>query len=384
MPGEPLFMDDEFLRRKLIDEASNEDDQKDEKNKNFVNNLFKISPAIFIATVSLGFLIVHQKDIIEVYLNQFIQYVFSCINYLTIFGTITGALVFLIKFLVAKGQSLGYIGKRQQPENSSINVSDKHTLDDLMDTHFTRSNEDHHNGHNNNNNNNHNITGRLSPFQYVRHSPEMIRNYPRRHTVMDHDYFNRPPSSPVPPQMTYRSYSNSAIPGLLTQPIVSKYRMNRARTSYNRDELLGLDDYVGPQLSSSYPVSPPDTQFSFPPSQSGPPTFEHHTRLNSSYFPSTSPPDDNNPPTPQLHYSNSAILMPFAPSPVPEYSELDDNSNNEFVEKPSSKRQKFITQSRKLIFKRREESPRESDYVVDDFSCKPYGPPPRRYHGVNV
>lgn len=374
-PDIPSMMSHEDVEKKERLQAQQDQQQQQQPQKSVVQQIRDLNPAIFIATVSVGFLIVHQKEIIEVYLHEGIGMMFNCINYLTIAGALLGGLFVLTKYVILKG--LNYLNQPQQPQNQQQQQTQApptiHSSPQFHDpTAF------------------HPYSKFKDDFQFPASATttafnepffqRRLGNAPTQLPPLDTDFHHHNPQG--------RSFSQPAIPPILNP--TPQYA--QPRTATHRHE-MSFGENTGPQTAPIHDFKSMQSSYFQPQYDLGSPVDIGEDATTPKYK-QPSPPRITVPrPSPlQRNESNpSPLYMPENPQMPTLHSdseEEEEERNFEPVRDYSPKKRTIFTNPKRVVFRRREPdservSPKEDAYV-DDFSCKPYGAPPKRYHGVNV
>lgn len=352
--------------------------QQDQPQKTFVQQVKDLNPAIFIATVSVGFLIVHQKEIIEVYLHEGIGMMFKCINYLTIAGALLGGLFVLTKYVILKG--LKYLNQPQnqnqnqqpltqqpqpqpQPQPPTIHSSPQFHDPTAFNPYKFKDDFQFSSGFNND----------PQPF-FQRRAGNAPTQLPPLDTDMNKFHHHNPQG---------RSFSQPAIPPILNP--TPQY----AKPPTAHDMSFG----DGPQTAPIHDFKAQNSYFQPQYDLGSPVDMGASDELKQPAYKQQSPRITVPRPSPLMRNESnpSPLYMPENPQMPTLHSdseEEEEERNFEPVRDYSPKKRTIFTNPKRVVFRRREPdteraSPKDDAYV-DDFSCKPYGAPPKRYHGVNV
>ncbi|CAN6620485.1 hypothetical protein TRVA0_008S00804 [Trichomonascus vanleenenianus] len=371
------------------------------KPKTLGTMLRSINPAVYVATVSVGFLIVHQQELIKQYMSEVVAVMINCVNALTIAFTALGGIVVSWKLFTTIGRSYGLIGgaaaapaaKANEPQGVRFSASPG--FDDAMDRHYaddlgfrTKYAMD---------------DGMMPPQRASMYGPTTAEEFMMRNGRFEHDDgFGNPVSymGRQPPQqfdefhMNHmfphhhqggRSYSQPAIPAILNPtPLYG------GMAGVGGPAVPGVAGRGGLQFEAPRP-SP----------MTAPLSRGEHYNSSGSYFPTPIEPQmplglGTEPP-----YATPAGGAAVSPSPVDmsqpmAFPSAFGGSREDSGSPPlpafsaKNKHSKAFISPKKVVFQRQEASvvgedeDSEPPYAVDSFSCKPYGPPPKRYHGVNV
>lgn len=375
-------------------EDEDNDDDDDGLNKSKQTDIVKMikdllnSPAVLIAAVSVGFLIVHQKDSIEIYLHEGIGMLFSCINYLTIAGALIGGVILLVKYVILKG--VAYMNEQSKPKQKKHRHNKRHTSPRPV----------------NDNNEMKNFTNDDLAAAAAA-------------AAAGGGGFPPQPFGQQQPQLFRRPTNSSGIGALPRLDTTTQQQQQQAGRSFSQPNIPPILNptpvYADPNTGSFFSDYGPQTA----------PLLESAANQHSSYF---SPQYDINSNNNSFENNNDGFKSPFQASPrasggppslirnnssssplqMPTLfsdSEGDESDNNnigggglprmpeadeyyEPIRDYSPKKRTVFTNPKRVVFRRREPEPekgkKEPDSYVDDFSCKPYGAPPKRYHGVNV
>jgi hypothetical protein len=297
-------------------------DDGDKTTKTFKDRFSEISPAIYISAICVAFIMAHQREVIEQYLNQAIMLLFSCFTTVSIgAGAIAGLL--LVVRIVASLPAFSGKEKKQQYPKAGKRAED---LDKLKAA-FALSNS------------------ATSKSMY-----NDLRGFPDLRPSISHQLPLDPDFNPRQSFFSGRSYSH---------PVVSSPR-----------PMYGWTRPFEPEVSAYAPPAAPPTGMFVPPASeeyAPPPVQIPITCSYSPYQPS---------PPAEIHSYREG-------TPFPEYYAVQEITAKD-------KRTAFSNPI-KVLFKRREREqepnqkpPGEKPAYVDEFACKPYGPPPRRYRGINV
>lgn len=362
----PSMMSHEDVEKKEKMQA--QESQKDQP-KTFVQQVRDLNPAIFIATVSVGFLIVHQKEIIEVYLHEGIGMMFNGINYLTMAAAVVGGLFVLVKYVILNGlKLLNQPQKDQSPQNKPPTIHSSPQFHDPT---------------------------AFNPYKF-----KDEYQFPSAFNELPQPFFQRRPNNAptqLPPLDTDvsklhhnpqgRSFSQPAIP-----PILNPTPQYPQPPAHEISFGVGVGD--GPQTAPIFDFKAQNSYFQ--------PQYDLGSPVDVGGATEESKQPAYKQPSPRITVPRPSPLMRNESNPSPLYmpqnpqmptlhsdsEEEEEERNFEPIRDYSPKKRTIFTNPKRVVFRRREPdservSPKEDAYV-DDFSCKPYGAPPKRYHGVNV
>lgn len=404
--SDPLGTKKSKHEKKKDGKEQSDDKMKEvEKPKGLLGLFNEISPAVYISIISVSFIIAHQREAIEIYLHEGLIVMLSCLNYVTLVFSVLGGVLLFIRILVSKRLGLFNTAKpvaddrAKDKEKEKEEDREKNRRDQFYDPY------------------------RWEEPMLEGYAPErMYQSFPEPGMTAD----------------LSRTLSKRSLAHEYGEPM--QFRSNKAR-SYSNPAVVPTPVYPswGPQMDIGY------EEAAGPPSPMNPYQHSHFGSMNgyqqagmpmggpqSQYLPGPAyePPTLHSPadpgylvPDPQYYdqASQPAYHQNPAPQPVlpilPTYDTL-----REYEERPSprqsfelplhipsphfyeppiveiqakEKRNTFSNPMR-ILFKRREPeqeaapkkqnplSPPPEPPYVDDFACKPYGPPPRRYRGINV
>lgn len=312
------------------------------------------SISVWLVFILGGILIAHYREMIELMLHGGIDYMFVAITFLSSIGGVGVAVFAAYKYYVS------WQSKRAANANPNTNANGAN-LGPVAET--------------------------PAPLQTP---TEPAFTDPFKHGLSEQPSFSymtsfhEPvPSAPRASLQDMRSYSQPAMTQLV-QPTPVYGVPNYVPVPASRTSTFPTSSHLGnpPTLHNPLPTAPiqerPVSSY-FPPQPRPADIKVPFTRM--SPVPSEGDGDDEPLRMPHLGFGASAPISPISPT-----------ENNSRPTMPKIKRGTF-SRAKPAVFVREEQDmsnigtePRsmKDNYYVDSDACKPYGPPPRRYRGVNV